>query len=86
MKDMNNSVKEASRVKAGKAKKTKKSVAAGEKNAAFSAEGEDLGPSRFDIAMMTAMGATAFVVETRSFWMFGIAAVGIYYFGEYASI
>ena len=85
MKDMNNSVKDASRAKAGKAKKTKK-VVAGEKNAAYSVEGEDLGPSKFDIAMMGAMGAAAFVVETRSYWLFGVAAMGIFYFGEYASI
>lgn len=86
MKDMNNSVKDASRAKAGKVKKTKKSVPSDEKNAAYSSEGEEVGPSRFEIARGTAEAVAGFVVATRSYWLFGAAAVGIFYFGEYASI
>ena len=85
MKDLNNSVKDASRSKGGKVKKAKK-VVAGEKSAAYTSEGEDVGPSKYDIAANTAMAAAGFVLATRSYWLFGVAAVGIFYFGEYASI
>ena len=45
-----------------------------------------MGPSRFEIARGSAIAAAGFVVATRSYWLFGAAAVGIFYFGDYASI
>lgn len=86
MRDMNNSVKDASRSKTGKTKKTKKSVDSDQKNVPYSSEGEEMGPSRFEIARGSAIAAAGFVVATRSYWLFGAAAVGIFYFGDYASI
>ena len=86
MRDMNNSVKDASRSKTGKTKKTKKSVDSDQKNVPYNSEGEEMGPSRFEIARGSAIAAAGFVVATRSYWLFGAAAVGIFYFGDYASI
>ena len=81
MKDLNNSTKEAGRNKSGK-KKPKKDSVGGEKVAPW----EDVGPSTFEIARNTAETVAVFVMSTRSYWLFGAAAIGIFYVGEYASI
>lgn len=82
MKDLNNSTKETSRTKSGKAKKSKKDFSSGEK----AAQWEDVGPSSFEIARNTAETVAVFVMSTRSFWLFGVAAITIFYVGDYASI
>jgi hypothetical protein len=82
MKDLNNSTKEAGRTKSGKQKKQKKDFPSGEK----AAQWEDVGPSNFEIARNTAETVAVFVMSTRSYWLFGAAAIGIFYVGEYASI
>jgi cell fate (sporulation/competence/biofilm development) regulator YlbF (YheA/YmcA/DUF963 family) len=86
MKNLNSTSKDTSRTKSGKVKKQKKDVSNGEKVAQYASEGDDLGPSKFEIARHTAEAIAVFAVSARSYLLFGVAAVGIYYFGEYASI
>lgn len=86
MKSLNSPSKDTNRTKSGKVKKQKKDVSNGEKAVQYVSEGDDLGPSKFEIARQTAEAMAAFAVSSRSYLLFGVAAVGIYYFGEYASI
>jgi cell fate (sporulation/competence/biofilm development) regulator YlbF (YheA/YmcA/DUF963 family) len=86
MRNLNSTSKDTSRTKSGKVKKQKKEVSNGEKVAQYASEGDDLGPSKLEIAYHTAEAIAAFAVSSRSYLLFGVAAVGIYYFGEYASI
>jgi hypothetical protein len=86
MRSLNSTSKDTSRTKSGKVKKQKKEVTNGEKVAEYASEGDDLGPSKLEIAYHTAGAIAAFAVSSRSYLLFGLAAVGIYYFGEYASI
>lgn len=46
----------------------------------------NIGPSIFETTVSVGYGVLAFAIPNRAYILFGIAAAGIHYYGEYASI